>query len=175
MQKNLRTWVTVAGLLAGVGALGSTAVMADEIKIGFVSSLSGPVSALGIPYDKGIKAALAKYPEIAGHKVKLIVLDDASDPTVAGRNARKLVNEDKVDVLIGTSGVPGAMAVAAVARELKVPLISPTPLNLPGKDNDWIVSVSQPFELMVAGVVKRMQALGVKSVAFIGFSDALVT
>ena len=54
---------------------------------------------------------------LAGHKVELIVLDDASDPTTAGRNARKLVVEDKVDVLIGTSGVPGAMAIAAVARE----------------------------------------------------------
>ena len=160
-------------LAAAVVVMAGAAAQAGEIKIGFVSSLSGPVSALGIPYEKGIRAALAQHPTIAGHQVKLIVLDDASDPSVAGRNARKLVNEEKVDVLIGTSGVPGAMAVAAVARELKTPLISPTPLTLPGKENDWIVSTSQPFELMVAGVVKRMKASGVKSVAFIGFSDAL--
>ena len=167
-----KKWVSLAcaAMVAGVGV---TSAMAGEIKIGFVSSLSGPVSALGIPYEKGIRAAIAQQPTIGGHQVKLIVLDDASDPSVAGRNTRKLINEDKVDVLIGTSGVPGAMAVAAVARELKTPLISPTPMTLPGKDNEWIVSVSQPFELMVAGVVKRMKTAGVKSVAFIGFSDAL--
>ena len=101
------------------------------------------------------------------------MLDDASDPTTAGRNARKLVVEDKVDVLIGTSGVPSAMAIAAVARELNTPLISPTPVTIPGPEGAWTVTVSQPFPLMVAGVVERMKKSGVKTVAFIGFSDAL--
>lgn len=144
-----------------------------DLKVGVISSLSGPISALGIPYEKGIRAAHAERPEIAGHKVRLIILDDSSDPTTAGRDARKLVAEDKVDVLIGTSGVPGAMAIAGVARELHTPLISPTPVSLPGKENDWTVTVSQPFGLMVEAVVKRMKESGVKTVAYIGFSDAL--
>jgi len=154
-------------------ALAATQAMAADLKIGFISSLSGPVAALGVPYEKGIRAAIAERPEIGGRKVQLIVLDDASDPTTAGRNARKLVTEDKVDVLIGTSGVPGAMAIASVARELNTPLISPTPVTIPGADGAWTVTVSQPFPLMVAGVVERMQKSGVKTVAFIGFSDAL--
>jgi branched-chain amino acid transport system substrate-binding protein len=161
----------LAGVLLGAGLALNT--LAADLKIGFISSMSGPVSALGIPYAKGIQAAAALQPEIAGRKVQLIVLDDASDPTTAARNARKLVTEDKVDVLIGTSGVPGAMAIAAVARELKTPLISPTPLNLPADDGGWTVTVSQPFPLMVATVVERMKKTGVKTVAFIGFSDAL--
>ncbi len=151
----------------------SAAAMAADLKIGFISSLSGPVSALGIPYEKGIRAALAENPMLAGHKVELIVLDDASDPTTAGRNARKLVVEDKVDVLIGTSGVPGAMAIAAVAKELNVPLISPTPVTIAGGADTWAVTVSQSFPLMVSAVVERMHKAGVKTVAFIGFSDAL--
>lgn len=154
-------------------ALGIAQAMAADLKVGFISSLSGPVSALGIPYEKGIRAAIAEHPVLAGHKVELIVLDDASDPTTAGRNARKLVVEDKVDVLIGTSGVPGAMAIAAVARELNTPLISPTPVTIPGPEGAWTVTVSQPFPLMVAAVVERMKKSGVKTVAFIGFSDAL--
>ncbi|MBP6900542.1 MAG: ABC transporter substrate-binding protein [Burkholderiaceae bacterium] len=163
------TRLAALALSAGL-AVGSAAA---DLKVGVISSLSGPVSALGIPYEKGIRAAQAQLPVMAGRKVEVIVLDDASDPTTAARNARKLVTEDKVDVLIGTSGVPGAMAIAAVARELNTPLISPTPLSLPGAENAWTVSVSQPFELMVAGVVKRMAASNVKTVAFIGFSDAL--
>ena len=165
------TWprivVTLSLAASAAGAL------AADLKVGVISSLSGPVSALGIPYEKGIRAAQAAHPQIAGHNVQLIVLDDASDPTTAGRNARKLVTEDKVDVLIGTSGVPGAMAIAAVARELGTPLISPTPVTLPGPEGAWTVSVSQPFPMMVAAVVERMKRSGVKTVAYIGFSDAL--
>ncbi|MGO4604757.1 ABC transporter substrate-binding protein [Variovorax sp. 2RAF20] len=168
-MKNKLTHILGATALA----LAASQAMAADLKIGFISSLSGPVAALGIPYEKGIRAAIAEHPEIAGRKVQLIVLDDASDPTTAGRNARKLVTEDKVDVLIGTSGVPGAMAIAAVARELNTPLISPTPVTIAGPEGAWTVTVSQPFPLMVAGVVDRMQKSGVKTVAFIGFSDAL--
>jgi len=168
MNRMNRTAVAL-GLSVGL----AFAAHAADLKIGFISSLSGPVSALGIPYEKGIRAAIAESPSLAGHKVQLIVLDDASDPTTAGRNARKLVVEDKVDVLIGTSGVPGAMAIAAVAKELSVPLISPTPVTIPGGADTWAVTVSQSFPLMVSAVVERMQKAGVKTVAFIGFSDAL--
>ena len=147
--------------------------MATDLKVGFISSLSGPIAALGIPYEKGIRVAASLYTTVAGHKVQLIVMDDASDPSTAARNARKLVSEDKVDVLIGTSGVPGAMAIAAVARETRTPLISPTPVSLPGEQGLWTVTVSQPFPLMVTAVVERMKRSGVKTVAFIGFSDAL--
>jgi branched-chain amino acid transport system substrate-binding protein len=169
MRMHTLTIVAALGLVAGL----ASGARAADLKVGVISSLSGPVSALGIPYEKGIRAAQAAMPQLAGHKVQVFVLDDASDPTTAGRNARKLITEDKVDVLIGTSGVPGAMAIAAVARELGTPLISPTPVTLPGPEGAWTVSVSQPFPLMVAAVVERMKRSGVKTVAYIGFSDAL--
>jgi branched-chain amino acid transport system substrate-binding protein len=168
----MKTLIRIAAATAFGACLAANALAAD-LKVGFITSLSGPVSGLGIPYNKGIQVAAAMHPLIAGRKVQLIVLDDASDPSTAARNARKLVTEDKVDVLIGTSGVPGAMAIAAVARETRTPLISPTPVNLPADDGGWTVTVSQPFPLMVAAVVERMKRAGVKTVAFIGFSDAL--
>ena len=169
------TTTTVARLAVAAFLSASFAVHAHaaDLKVGFITSMSGPVSALGIPYAKGIETAAAMRPEVGGRKVQLVVLDDASDPTTAARNARKLVTEDKVDVLIGTSGVPGAMAIAAVARETHTPLISPTPLSVPADDGGWTITVSQPFPLMVAAVVERMKRSGVKTVAYIGFSDAL--
>ncbi|VTU27437.1 leucine ABC transporter subunit substrate-binding protein LivK [Variovorax sp. PBS-H4] len=160
-----------ASLLAAALALTST--YAADLKVGVSSSLSGPLSALGIPYEKGVRAAYALHPEIGGRKVQLIVLDDASDPTTAARNARKLISEDKVDVLIGTSGVPGSLAMASVAREMQAPLISPTPFNLPAADSSWTVTVSQAFPVMVNAVVERMKKSGVKTVGFIGYADAL--
>ena len=164
---------TRTGAALALGALGAAGAWAADLRIGFITSLSGPVAALGIPYEKGIRAAIAEHPTIGGRKVELIVLDDASDPTTAARDARKLVVDDKVDVLIGTSGVPGAMAIAAVANELGTPLISPTPVTITGPEGVWTVTVSQPFPMMVAAVVERMKVSGVKTVAFIGFSDAL--
>src|SRR5207253_8061944 len=87
-------------------ALAATATLAADLKIGLSTSLSGPNSSIGIPYANGMKAAVALRPEIGGRKVQLIVLDDGSDPSAAARNARKLVDDEKVDVLMGTSGVP---------------------------------------------------------------------
>jgi len=160
--------------LAAVAAvLASASALAADLKVGVITSLSGPVSGLGVPYGKGIQAAQSYLGSVGDRKVQVIVLDDASDPTTAARNARKLVTEDKVDALIGTSGVPGALAIAAVARETKTPLISPTPVTVPAEDAGWTVTVSQPFPLMVAAVVDKMAQSGVKTVAFIGFSDAL--
>ena len=155
-----------ASLALAAGAL------AADLKVGLSVSLSGPNSSLGIPYAKGMQAALAYKPEVGGHKIQLIVLDDASDPTTAGRNARKLVEEDKVDVLMGTSGVPAAIAIAQVGKETKTPMIGLTPIALDAADNPWVYTVAQPTQLMVDAVVERMKRNGVKTVGYIGFSDA---
>ena len=60
----------------------------------------------------------------ASSRAQISARRDASDPSTAARNARKLIEEDKVDVIIGTAGSPGALAIAGVARETKTPLIS---------------------------------------------------
>jgi len=159
------------GAMTLAAGLASTAWSAD-LKVGFVTSLSGPGSSIGIPYAKGIQAAAAFKPEVGGRKIQLIQLDDASDPSTAARNARKLIDEEKVDVLIGTSGVPGSMAIAAVARESKTPMIGITPLSLAGEEGAWTVTVAQPVPLMVSAVVESMKRSGVKTVAYIGFSDS---
>jgi len=150
----------------------SAAALAADLKVGFITSLSGPVSSLGLPYAKGMQAAVVYKPEVAGRKVQMIQLDDASDPSTAARNARKLIDEDKVDVIIGTAGSPGALAIAAVARETKTPLISIANANLPGEDGAWMVTLPQPAPLMIGAVVERMKRSGVKTVGYIGFSDA---
>ena len=161
---------SLAAVALGAG-LAMNALAAD-LKVGFITSLSGPVSSLGIPYEKGIRAAAAYQPAVAGRKIQLVQLDDASDPSTAARNARKMIEEDKVDVIIGTAGSPGALAIAAVARETKTPLISIANANLPGEEGAWMVTLPQPAPLMINAVVERMKKSGVKTVAYIGFSDA---
>ncbi|MGH8796353.1 MAG: ABC transporter substrate-binding protein [Caldimonas sp.] len=157
---------------AALGAGFALSAGATDLKVGVNVALSGPNSSLGIPYSKGMKAALAYMPEVKGHKIQLILLDDGSDPTTAGRNARKLVEEDKVDVLMGSSGVPSSVAIAQVAKETKTPMIGLSPISIDGADNPWVVTVAQPTQLMVDAVVDRMKQNGVKTVGYIGFTDA---
>ena len=163
---------TFAAIAAGLGALSAASAWAADLKVGFITSLSGPVSSLGIPYDKGMKAAQAYKSEVGGRKVQVIALDDASDPSTAARNARKLIEEDKVDVIIGTAGAPGSLAIAGVARETKTPLISIANADLPGEEGAWMVTLPQPAPLMMGAMVEKMKQSGVKTVAYIGYSDA---
>ena len=95
-------------LALGLGLIGQPGHA--EIVVGFVTGLSGPVSSIGIPNSKGIKAGELLQGEIGGQKVRIIQLDDASNPTASTQNARKLVEEDHVDLLIGE-------AVAVLVRE----------------------------------------------------------
>jgi branched-chain amino acid transport system substrate-binding protein len=143
-----------------------------DLKLGFITSLSGPASSLGIPYAKGLQAAMAYKPDVDGKKVQVIQLDDASDPTTAARNARKLIVEDNVDALIGTAGTPSGLAINGVAREFKVPFISIAQSKVDGEDGAWMVTVPQSAPLMIDAVVDHMKRTGVRTVAYIGFSDA---
>ncbi|RXH39500.1 branched-chain amino acid ABC transporter substrate-binding protein [Bradyrhizobium zhanjiangense] len=146
-----------------------------DILVGFVTGLSGPVSSIGLPNAKGIAAGETYVGEIGGEKVRLIQLDDASDATASARNARKLVEQEKVDILMGTSGAPQTLAMATAAIEMKVPMIAVSPIAAvpAGEGGPWVVQTPQPMPLLVQGVVDHMKARGLKTVAFIGFSDAL--
>lgn len=155
------------GVLAGALAVGIGSAAA-EVKIGVVLPLTGPISALGIPIKKGIELM---PDEIAGEKVKLIFLDDASDPTGAVRNAQKLITDEKVDLLIGGAGTPAALAMAAVASREQVQLISLAPASYPADNNKWLATIPAPADLWVGALVRDMKKKNAKTVAFIGFSD----
>src|SRR5262245_46278385 len=103
------TRVAVGSVLLAFAALGPA--LAD-IKIGVTVSATGPAASLGIPY----RNTLTMLPkEIAGEKVEVVILDDASDPTNAVKNARRLTTEDNVDILLGANTSPIALALVDVA------------------------------------------------------------
>src|SRR5438105_11612426 len=107
-------------LLALAVMAASAAAMAD-VNVGVVLSLTGPGSGLGIPMQK----QLALFPkQIAGEKVDLIILDDASDPGKGVSNTRRLITEDKVDIILGSSLTPVAGAMAPVTADAKVPQVA---------------------------------------------------
>jgi branched-chain amino acid transport system substrate-binding protein len=175
LLRNTATMNLIKSLLASAALLFAVPQFAKaEILIGFVTGLSGPVSSIGIPNAKGIAAGESYVGEIEGEKLRVIQLDDGSDPAASARDARKLVEQDKVDILIGTSGAPQTLAMATAAIEMKVPMIAVSPIApVPAGDGGpWVVQTPQPTPLLVQGIVDHMKARGLKTVAFIGFSDA---
>ena len=161
MSKSLRS------LLALFLASGATCALAD-ITIGVTLSTTGPTASLGIPE----KNTIALMPtSIGGQKVKYVVLDDAGDPTAASKNARKLVSEDKVDVIIGASTTPTSTAVLEVAAETKTPQIALAPFAPAADKAAWVFQTPQDFGIMAGAIAGHMMANGVKTVAFIGYTD----
>ncbi len=154
-------------VMAGALALACAAAQA-EITVGVSLGITGPGASLGVHYRNAYQL-LPKT--LGGEPVRYIILDDASDPTNAAKNARKLVAEDRVDVLMGSNGVPSAVQMAQVAAESKTPITVLTPANLSPEVLHWSFIVPQPTGLMMSAVAAQLQKQGVKTVGYIGYSD----
>lgn len=140
-----------------------------EITIGAIFSITGPAAALGI----GPRNAMAMWPtEIGGEPVRIIVMDDASDPAQATRHARKLVEENRVDVLIGSTVTPAALAISEVAIESGTVQLAASPVELAPEKEGWTFRLPQSVALMAEGTLAHMAANGAKTIGFLGYSDA---
>jgi branched-chain amino acid transport system substrate-binding protein len=158
----------VATLLS---ALAATALA--DLNVGVTLSATGPAASLGIP-EKNTIDLLPKT--IGGQKVNYIVLDDASDTTTAVKNARKLISENKVDVVIGSTTTPNSLAMIDVAAETETPMIAMAAsarIVEPMDDKKkWVFKTPQNDAQMSTAIVESMTSNNVKTVAYIGFSDA---
>jgi branched-chain amino acid transport system substrate-binding protein len=153
-------------------ALASSLALAD-INVGVTLSATGPAASLGIPE----KNTIALMPQtIAGQKINYIVLDDASDTTAAVTNTRKLITENKVDVILGSTVTPNSLAMIDVVSEAKTPMISMAASARIVEPMDakkaWVFKTPQNDSMMSQAIVDHMAANGVKTVGFVGFSDA---
>jgi branched-chain amino acid transport system substrate-binding protein len=158
-------------LAAALAALATAA--AADINVGVTLSATGPAASLGIPEKNTIPLLPGT---IAGQKVNYIVLDDASDTTTAVKNTRKLIAENKVDVVIGSTTTPNSLAMIDVAAETETPMISMAAsarIVEPVDDKKrWVFKTPQNDAQMSTAIVEHMTNSGIASVAYIGFSDA---
>ena len=156
------------------GALGASASAHAQIKIGVTLSTTGPAVSLGIP-EKNTIALLPKM--IAGKSVEYIVLDDASDPSAAVVNTRRLTSEDKVDAIIGSTTTPNSLAMTDVLAESSTPTISLASsariIEPMSAKKAWIFKTPQTDTMMVLAILEHAAKRGMKTMGYIGFSDAL--
>ncbi|RQS52605.1 ABC transporter substrate-binding protein [Burkholderia sp. Bp8986] len=166
----MNRWMEV---LLAAGLVGAAATASAQVKIGVTLSATGPAASLGIP-EKNTIALLPK--EIAGKSVQYIVLDDASDTSRAVQNVRKLIDEDHVDAIIGSSVTPNSLAMLDPVSQGKTPTISLAAsaqiISPMDAKRAWMFKVPQNDQLMADAIAGYMAKHGVKTVGFIGFADA---
>ena len=163
--------ILLAAAAATLPALAQPA--AAQIRIGVTISTTGPAASLGIPQRNSI----ALLPQsIGGLGVEYTVLDDGGDSTRAVANMRKLIDENGVDAVIGSSTTPASLAMVAVAAEKQVPMISLAAsvrlISPMDAQRRWVFKAPQNDSLMADAIADHMAASGVKTVGFIGFNDA---
>ncbi len=164
-MKHVTRLAASAALAAG---LALSAQAGAEVKIGIIASTTGPGASLGIPY-RNVYTNLP--PQIAGQPAKFVILDDGSDPSTSVKNARKLIEEEKVDIILGPTFTPGCLAVSDVAVEAKIAMVCLSPVVVPPAKLPWVFSIPQSVPVMIAGVVEHMKAHGGKTIGYIGFAD----
>jgi branched-chain amino acid transport system substrate-binding protein len=117
-----RHLLTTAAATFVVGLAGTGAFAADTIKIGFILPMTGPQQSTGREIAGAIKLFQQQNGDtVAGKKVEVVIKDDAAVPDTSKRLAQELVVNDKVAFLAGFGVTPGALAVAPIATEAKVP------------------------------------------------------
>ena len=163
----------LAALVAPALALGSMQVAAQDLKVGVTVSATGPAASLGIP-ERNTFALMPTT--IGGRKVQYIILDDASDTTSAVKNTRKLIAEDNVDVIIGSTVTPNSLAMIDIAAETETPMISMAASSRIVDPVDakrrWVFKTPQNDQQMAVVIISHMLSKGIKTVGFIGFADA---
>ena len=155
-------------LLTLAATVACSAALAD-VNVGVSLSLTGPGSGLGIPMSNQLKL----FPKtIAGEKVNLILLDDATDPGKGAANARRFVTEDKVDIIFDSCITAVAAAMTEIATEAGTVQLAGSPVGVPAGKDKWLFRLPQSNTVMGHAVVEHMKKQGVKTIGFLGYTDA---
>jgi branched-chain amino acid transport system substrate-binding protein len=129
----LKTGAALAGLsgagLAGTllpASLAQAQAAAGKIRIGLMLPYTGTYTPLAVAITNGFKLAVQEHGgKLGGREVEYFVVDDESNPAKAPENTNKLIQRDKVDVLVGTVHSGVALGMAKIVREAGVIWINP--------------------------------------------------
>ena len=165
LSKSLLFAVSLSTVLA-------TGAAHAQIKIGAMVSATGPTSAIGIPQ----RNTVALLPTtVGGLTIEYITLDDGGDTTRAVQNAKQLIQQHKVDAIIGPSTTPAALAILPIIAEAKVPLVSTVGSQAVVEPQDatkrWVFKTTQNDDLIAEALVSHMVRNKVKRLGYVGFND----
>ncbi|MBI4255259.1 MAG: ABC transporter substrate-binding protein, partial [Candidatus Rokubacteria bacterium] len=172
-----------AFVLAVLLAVPGTAAAQDVYKIGAIFSITGPGSSLGIP-ERDTAAMLEteinarggiKGPDGKARPVKIVIYDDASDETKAVLAAKKLIDEDKVVAIVGTTLSGTSLAILDTVQKAEVPLVScaaAAKIVEPAAERKWVFKTPQSDALIVGVLVDHLKAKGLTKVGWLNVDYA---
>lgn len=155
-------------------ALAAPATAQEPIRIGSFLSVTGPASFLGDPEQKTLEMQIEKINAeggVLGRKLQLIVYDDAGDAEKARTFAKRLLEQDKVDVIVGGSTTGTTMAAVPLAEAAGVPFISlagAVVIIEPVKK--WVFKTPHTDRMACDKIFVDMKARGVTKVALVSGS-----
>jgi branched-chain amino acid transport system substrate-binding protein len=175
--------ITTALLLALLVALAAPASAQEAYRVGAIFSITGPGSSLGIPerdtalmLEADINAhGGIKGPDGKRHPLKLVVYDDASDETKAVLAAKKLIDEDRVAAVVGTTLSGTSLAIVDTLQKAEVPMIScaaAAKIVEPVAERKWIFKTPQSDHLIVGVLADYLKAKGLTRVAWLNVDYA---
>lgn len=147
---------------AAFGLAAGTAVAQNKIKIGGIYSMSGPAAPFGVP-ERDIVEALAnkvnKEGGIKGTPVEVIFCDDQTNPTESARCATKLIRQEGVVAIVGSTIGTGTLALMPIAMANKVPVLAPVgTIPVTSKENNfwpWVFRTAPTDTLIIGAIMER--------------------
>jgi branched-chain amino acid transport system substrate-binding protein len=168
-------WAVLAGPLA--------APAQEAYRVGAIFSITGPGSSLGMPErdtarmieaDVNAKGGV-KGPDGKMHPLKLVIYDDASDETKAVLAAKRLIDEDKVSAIVGTTLSGTSLAILETVQKAEVPLVScaaAIKIVEPVAERKWVFKTPQSDFLIVSVLVDYLKAKGLTKVGWLNVDYA---
>ena len=176
----------LAGVAAAVLAMGAAACGDDEesnagsgsgsgssgepVKVGGLFDLSGGNSQIGQAARDGAQASVKRANANGGRPIELVVVDAKSDQTAAVQGARRLIEQDDVQVIIGPTSTPAAGAIKDYVNSRKIPLLANVGA-IPGGLPEHVYKVPESDTLIARVQSAYMAKQGHKRVAFLGLGS----
>ena len=155
----------------------------EPYKIGAIFSITGPGSSLGIPERDTalmIEADVngrggVRGPDGKLRPIKIVIYDDASDETRAVLAAKKLIDEDRVTAIVGTTLSGTSLAILDAVQKAEIPLVScaaAVKIVEPVSERKWVFKTPQSDHLIVSVLVDHLKAKGFTRVAWLNVDYA---
>ena len=155
----------------------------EPYRVGAIFSITGPGSSLGVPErdtalmleaEVNAKGGV-KGPDGRLHPLKLVIYDDASDETKAVLAAKKLIDEDRVAAIVGTTLSGTSLAILDTVQKAEVPMVScaaASKIVEPAAERKWIFKTPQSDALIVGALVEHLKAKGLTRVGWLNVDYA---
>jgi branched-chain amino acid transport system substrate-binding protein len=170
-MRNLMKWGAAAVVVAGFASVPGLAQAADPIKIGSILSATGPASFLGDPEKKVLEMyvdRINKQGGVLGRKIELVVYDDGGSGEKASTFTKRLIESDKVDLLIGGSTTATTMAALPLAQRNEIPFISLAgAVVIIDPVKPWVFKTPHTDKMAAEKVFADMQKRGITKVGLI--------